>query len=236
MSSASSAPVANRLLVALPRKDHQHVLAGCDKVQLAFSEVLAEPGVRIRHLYFPTGSLISLVTPGDNRTSVEVGLVGNEGMLGISLILGIDISPLRAVVQGEGSALRINTARFRRLFDQSPALQKQLKRYLHVTISHIAQAAACSHFHLVEARLARWLLMTQDRVHSNSFYVTHDFLAHILGVRRAGVTKAATSLQNRSLISYSRGNVTVNDRRGLEAASCGCYTAGREAYARIMRY
>lgn len=236
MSFANPTPAANRLLAALPRKDYQHFLAGCDTVNLAFAEVLTEPGERIRHLYFPIKSLISLITPIDGRASVEVGLVGDEGMLGISLILGIDISPLRAVVQGEGSALRMNTARFRRELKQSPALQRELKRYLHVVISQIVQTAACSRFHLVEARLARWLLMTQDRSHSDSFHVTHEFLAYMLGVRRVGVTKAATSLQNRRLISYSRGNVTIIDRNGLESASCECYEADRKAYARTMRY
>ena len=236
MSSTNPTPVANRLLAALPRKDHQHFLAGCDTVRLAFAEVLTEPGKRIRHLYFPTESLISLVTPIDGRAGVEVGLVGDEGMLGISLILGIDISPLRAVVQGEGSALRINTARFRREFEQSSALQRELKRYLHVVISQFVQTAACTRFHLVEARLARWLLMTRDRAHSDSFHVTHEFLANMLGVRRVGVTKAATSLQKRGLISYSRGNVTIIDRSGLEAASCECYAADRNTYARTMRY
>lgn len=234
MSSAQPALPANRLLAALPRNDRQHFVAGCEPVELAFADILAEPGEPVRHVYFPTASFIALTKPADGHAGMGVALIGNEGMLGTALILGVDASSMHALVQGSGSALRMEAAPFRRELDRSPALRRVLKRYLHVLMGQLAQTAACTRFHVVEARLARWLLMTQDRAHSDSFHVSQEFLATMLGVRRVGVTKAATALRQCGLIGYSRGDVTVLDRGGLEAASCGCYAADNAAYARIM--
>lgn len=234
MLHTKSTPAANRLLAALPRKERQSFPAGCEPVQLEFAEVLVEAGERIRYVYFPTESFISLVTPIDGNASLEVGMVGDEGMLGIDLILGVNVSPVLALVQGAGPALRMDAETFLSELGMIPELQRLLKLYLYVVMRQFAQTAACTHFHVVEARLARWLLMTQDRAHSDELHVTQEFLAYMLGVRRVGVTKAATALQNRKLISYSRGEITILDRGGLEAASCGCYEADQASYARIM--
>jgi len=222
------------LLASLPRKDRQRILLAGEPANLALAEVLGEPGERIRHVYFPTDSFISLVTPMEGHGSLEVGMVGDEGMLGISLILGVNISPLRCLVQGAGSALRMSTATFHRQLAGSKALEKTLKRYLYVLRSQLAQTAVCTRFHLVEARLARWLLMSQDRAHADAFPVTQEFLAYMLGVRRVGVTKAASALRKRKLIDYQRGKMAILDRAGLEGAACGCYAAVNNAYDLIM--
>lgn len=225
---------ANRLLAALPSNSLAHVLASCESIDLTFAEVLCLPGDRIRYVYFPTDSLISLVAPVDGCAGLEVGMIGSEGMFGIGLLLGVDAYPMHALVQGAGLALRMNAAGFRRELDHTPALQRGLNRYVYVLISQLAQTAACTRFHVVEARLARWLSMTRDRARSDELLLTQEFLSHMLGVRRVGVTKAATSLQKRKLISYTRGVITVLDRSGLEAAACGCYLADKRTYDRIL--
>ena len=235
MPSTLTVLATNRLLTALPNKDRARLLDHCEQVELGISETLYRAGEPISHVYFPTGSFISMVMPIDDGARLEVGLVGTEGMLGITLILGAVAAPFDAVVQGAGSALRLTTAAFLDELAQSPALQKELKQYLYVSITQLAQTAACNRYHVVEARLARWLLMSQDRAHSDSFHVTHLFLAFMLGVRRVGITKAANSLQQQKLISYHRGDITIIDRVGLEAAACGCYRAGQETYERIMK-
>src|SRR2546425_5450574 len=214
---------ANRLLASLPRKSYRDLLPGLAPVTLAFGDVLYEPGARIRDVYFPAGSVVSLLTVVDGHNALEVGLVGREGMVGIPLALGIDVSPVRALVQGGGAAMRMSAAGFRKALDASPPLRRGLHRYAHRLMAQITQTAACNRFHAVEARLARWLLMTRDRVCSAEFRMTHEFLSHMLGVRRVGVTEAASALQRQKLIEYSRGNIRILDDRGLEAVCCSCY-------------
>jgi CRP-like cAMP-binding protein len=227
-----SAP--NRLLARLPRKDRERFMEGCAPVDLVFNEPLAEPGEVMGHVHFPTGGFISLMSRMPEGSRIEVALVGSEGMLGMPLLLGVPTSQEHAVVQGAGPAWRMSASRFTRELKASPALQAVLDHYVFVTMSQLAQTAGCNRFHVVEERLARWLLMTADRSHSDTFRITHEFLATMLGVRRAGVTKAASALQREKLIRYSRGNVEITDRRGLERASCGCYRADLALYERVF--
>jgi len=232
--SAKPEPAANSVLAALPPGTYRALLSGLEPVTLAFGEVLYEPGEPIRDVYFPTGSLVSLLTLVEGRLALEVGLVGREGMVGVALALGIGVSPVRALVQGSGTALRMNAARFRKELQRSAPLQRELYRYTHSLMAQITQTAACNRFHRVPARLARWLLMTRDRVASDEFRFTQQFIALMLGVRRTGVTVAAGELQRRKLIRYSRGKITITDPRRLEAAACECYGIVREEFEHFL--
>ncbi len=224
----------NRLLAALPKDDRRAILANCEAVELRLGEIISEPGEQIRNVYFPTDSVLSLMTPPVDHAGLEVRLVGNEGMIGTPLVLGVEVTRLCTFVQCAGPAWRMSSEGFTRALRQSDALQARLNRYLDVLANQGTQLLACTRFHLVEARLARWLLMTQDRAHSDHFHVTHELLARLLGVRRVGVTKAASALQARKLIRYRRGNVTVLDRAGLQDAACGCYGAAEALYEQSM--
>jgi CRP-like cAMP-binding protein len=163
-----------------------------------------------------------------------MGLIGNEGMLGATVILGVNVAPLRAVVQGAGTALRINTVDFRLILGEGKALPRTINRYLYVMLAQLSQTAACNHFHEIEPRLARWLLMTHDRAHADHFHLTHEFLADMLGVRRSGITVAAGALQAKNLIGYTRGEISILDRTGLEAAACECYEVVNRDYQQLF--
>jgi CRP-like cAMP-binding protein len=230
----ASRDAKNRVLGALPDSEYARLASGLEPVKLTYGEILYEPGEPMHEVYFPTDCLVSLLTLVEGHRALEVGLVGREGMIGARLALGAANSSVRALVQGTGTAMRMSSARFLKEFHRSPALQRALFQFTDTLMIQISQTAACNRFHLVEARLARWLLMTAERMASNEFHLTHDFLADMLGVRREGVSVAASALQHRKLISYRRGNITIRDIPGLEAACCSCYRYVRSMDPQVM--
>jgi CRP-like cAMP-binding protein len=213
----------NNLLAALPPKDYQRLLALLRPVNLTFGTTLYEPGTPIPHVYFPITCVVSLLTAVEKRRQLEVGLVGHEGLVGIPLALGISVSPVRALVQCTGTALRMTSAQFRGEHAKSGPLRRESNRYIHNWTVQLTQIAACNRFHQADARLARWLLMTRDRTGTNECLYTQKHLGNVLGVLRVAVTIAAGNLQRRKLISYRRGKINILDEKGLEAAACSCY-------------
>lgn len=235
MSFADTPIVVNRLIERLPLKLRRAFLHKCELVHLSLGTELCRVDEPMKYAFFPLLGFISLITTLDQHQPLELGLIGNEGMLGASLALGTEGGASNAVVQGAGSALRISAEHLRRQLRDLPGLVHILHRYLHVQMIQLTQSAACMHFHEVAPRLARWLLMTHDRAHGGSLHLTHQFLADMLGVRRSGITIAAGALKDEKLISYARGEITVLNRKGLEAASCGCYRATIDDYSRSFR-
>lgn len=228
------ATAQNHLIELLPRRDRARLLAVCEPFQLGLADVLCEPGMPTQHVYFPTEGFISLVTLVEGSPGLEVGMIGREGMLGAQVALGVATAPVRALVQGTGVAWRVAAPAFKNELGRSPALQRNLGKYVYVLMAQLAGSAACLRFHQLGPRLARWLLMSQDRAGADAFHVTHEFLAYMLGMRRVGITAAASELQRRGLIEYHRGELTVLDRAGLEAAACGCYAADRHSYSTVL--
>lgn len=229
-----STTVANALLNGIPGRERVRILNRCETVDLVFGNILCEADKPFRHAYFPLSGFISLVVILDGHRPLEMGLIGNEGMLGVTLALGVSAAPLNAVVQGPGIALRISAQQLKRELRDCPNLQHRLNYYLYVLMAQLSQTAACTHFHEIEPRLARWLLMTHDRAGADHFHLTHEFLADMLGVRRSGITVAAGELQQKHLISYTRGEITILDRAGLEAASCECYGTVTDCYTKLL--
>jgi len=213
----------NRLLSSLPAKEYQRLVPELERTILTFGDVLYDPGDTIGHVYFPNDSIVSLLSAVAERSTIEVGMIGNEGMAGISIFMGVDVSAARALVQGSGSAMKITAAAVRKEADRLGPLHNLLHRYSHSLLVQISQSSACNRFHRMEKRLARWLLMTGDRLGVDEFRLTQDFMAHMLGVRREGVNKAAGVLQTRKLIRYTRGMIKILNRPGLETYSCPCY-------------
>jgi CRP-like cAMP-binding protein len=230
-TSGTAAPDPNnRLIASLTRAEREHLLGHCEQVQLVFGEVLCEAGEPTQHVYFPLDGFISLIAEVDTHPGLEVGMVGREGMVGAQLVLGVANAPLQALVQGAGATWRMSARAFKAALARSPALRQELHRYVYVLLAQTAASAGCLRFHELTPRLARWLLMTQDRAGDAHFHVTHEFLAFMLGVRRVGVTVAAGNLQRRGLISYHRGRLQVLDRQGLEQAACSCYARNCAVY------
>ena len=225
-------PIENTLLASIPEKYTGSLLAALEPVLLTFGDTLHERGETLNHVYFPGDALVSLLAGTDGHAALEVGLIGREGMVGVSLALGHAACSVSALVQGNGSALRMRAAPFRKELHRNPPLRDAVLHYIDSLLAQIAQTAACNHFHQVEQRLARWLLMSSDRLRLDHFRMTHEFLGHMLGVRRVGVTEAAHRLHLRGLIAYSRGDITILDRPGLEAAACSCYAVVKAIYER----
>jgi CRP-like cAMP-binding protein len=225
----------NHLLANLGQKANRHLLGTCDVVDLYVGDKLWDPYERIRYVYYPLDCTISQLLPVDYHESLEMGVIGNEGMLGVQLLLNASTSMLQALVKRSGAALRMNATSCRQELDRQPAFRQQLNRYAFVLQEQLAQSMACVSHHTLDLRLARLLLMTDDReADQGSFHVTHRVLAQTLGVRRVGVTNAAGLLQKRKLLRYSRGDITILDRAGLEKASCACYQASKEVYERVL--
>jgi len=226
--------LGNRLLDAMPSDVLHNIRPHLELVALAANQTVHEPGEATEYVFFPTRGLISLVAVLDDGESVEVGMVGKEGLYGVSVFLGDDRPVQRAMVQLAGSALRISSRLFQHEVQSNAALQSLLLRYVQVTLTTAIQAAACNRLHKLEQRFARWLLAAHDRAEAATFPMTHEFLAMMLGVRRPGVTIAAQSLQADGVITYNHGTMTIVDRNGLEAASCECYRFVQGEFARLL--
>lgn len=226
--------MSNRLIDGLPGKQRRQLLLHCSPAQLISGDNLADFGSPMEYVYFPLTAIISQFAGVSGRQPIDLRMIGSEGMLGATLALGINTPPLRSIVQSSGNALRMTTSQFREQLQTSPIFKLTLDRYLYVLFEQLAQTAACNSFHKVPARLARWLLLTHDRAHGNSFHLTHRFLASMLGVRRSAVTIAAGEFQQRNFIHYIRGQISVISRPGLETASCECYIASVNTYNRCL--
>lgn len=224
----------NRLLASIPKNDLRRLMMKCELIELIHGEVLNHASEHIEYVYFPTTCIISIMKPIDTDKDLEVGLIGNEGILGCTLLLGVNTAPFCAVVQKTGYALRIKAKTFIHELDKSFVLKRRLNLYLYVSFSQHVQSAACNRFHVLEKRLARLLLMIRDRSDSQHFYITQESLAKMLGVRRVGVTIAAGNLQHQNLISYSRGDLKIHNSTGLEDKSCSCYESDKLIYDLIL--
>ena len=234
MYSADTRQVGNWLLDALPNEDFARLMSDLQPVSFALGEVVYESGGQMDYVYFPTTCHVSLLYTMINGLTAEMGLVGNEGVVGIALFMGGDTTPNRAVVQGAGRAVKLRAKSMHMEFSRGGEFQHLLLRYTQALITQISQTAVCNRLHSMEQRLCRWLLMTRDRTHSDQLQMTQEFISHMLGVRREGVTHAAQNLQEKGLISYVRGHIRILDRKQLLAHVCECYQVVQEEHRRLL--
>ncbi len=228
-----NAKIKNRLLAALPQKEYRNLLSKSERIALVLSEHIYEADGFIRYVYFPESGIVSLLSTVGENSTLEVGIVGNEGMVGLPVFLGVEKSDNRAVVQGAGFALRMTAEDFTTECRRGE-LPQLLQRFTHSLMIQISQSAACNRFHQIEARLARWLLMTGDRMQADEFQITQEFLSNMLGVRREAVNKSAANFQRQQLLTYNRGNLSILDRTRLKAAACPCYQIIRNSYENFL--
>ena len=237
MGAASApSPHQNHLLDALPADDYDRIASHLELVPMELGDVLYESGAKLRYVYFPTTSIISLLYVLEDGASAEIAVVGNEGILGISLFMGGETTPSRAVVQSAGHAFRLSAGLLKAEFSRFGPTMHLLLRYTQALITQMAKTAVCNRHHSVDQQLCRWLLLSLDRLASNELSMTQELIANMLGVRREGVTEAAGKLQDAGLIRYSRGRITVLDRPGLEARSCECYQVVKAEFDRLLPY
>ncbi len=224
----------NHLLAGLPSADYKRLSAHLDLIHLPQGKVLSDPGVTLNYVYFPTTAIISLLHMTEDGGCAETAVVGNEGMLGISLFMGAESTLSQSIVQSSGYACRLNKRVLTQEFDRSSALRHVLLRYTQALITHMAQTAVCNRHHSVDQQLCRWLLLNLDRSPGNVLAMTHESIANKLGVRREGITDAAGKLRSAGIISYNRGHITVLDRARLEDRSCECYTVVKTEFDRLL--
>jgi CRP-like cAMP-binding protein len=234
IASASETPRNNHLLAALPEKDYERIAEQLEFVSLSLGQVLYESGDRLTHIYFPTTAIISLLYIMQNGNTAEIGIAGNNGLVGVALFMGGDTTANRAVVQSAGKAVRMRSEDLRAEFKRGGVFQDLLLRYTQSLMTQISQTAVCNRLHTVEQQLCRWLLINHDQLPADKLVMTHDLVANMLGVRREGVTIAAGHLQNKGLITYARGTVHIADRKGLENACCECYQVVSDEYDRLL--
>jgi CRP-like cAMP-binding protein len=227
-------PRQNHLLAALPADEYARLVPHLELVPMPLSEVLYEPGIQMRQVYFPINSIVSLLYVMENGASAEIAVVGNEGIVGVSLFMGGETTPSRAVVQSAGHAYRLKGQVLKDEFYRAGPMQRLLLRYTQALLTQMAQTAVCNRHHSLDQQLCRWLLLSLDRLPSNELIMTQELIANMLGVRREGVTEAAGHVQKAGLIEYHRGRITVLDRPGLEARSCECYAVVKKEFDRLL--